>query len=123
MKVDGIDAEFEAAPIDRLRIYGGFTVLRSKFGSFANSLFYYPSPATCTVPPPGASGPGVQPGHSTGTPTSGGLTVCFGDATGLRTPFAPNLTANLGASYSVRLSDTSDLNFNILYAYNDGFFL
>lgn len=119
--VDGIDVEFEAAPTDSLRLFGGFTALDSKFGSFTNALFYYANPAVCTVAKPGVASAGVVPGRTTGT-AAGGLTECYGDASGKRTPLAPKFSASLGGSYTIPLGEESEMRLNALYNYNDGFF-
>jgi iron complex outermembrane receptor protein len=121
VKVDGLDIDFEAAPVQNLRIFGGMTFLRSKFDEFEAGLYYYPSPAACTVPKPGAAGPGVVPGRTTG-PVTGGLTECYGDTSGNRTPLAPKFTASLGASYTVPLEHDGHVKFTAQYSYNSGFF-
>lgn len=120
VKVDGLDVEFEAAPIDNLRLFGGFTLLDSRFSNFGKpgsafqAPFIYPNPAVCDAP--GTS----DPGTTTGTPT-GGFRTCFGDASGFQTPGAPDFTASLGMSYSVDVGERSSLRFNLLGSYNSGF--
>jgi iron complex outermembrane receptor protein len=121
VKVDGIDVDFEAAPVDRLKVFGGMTFLRSKFDEFEAGLYYYPNPAVCTVPKPGAAGPGVVPGRTTG-PVTGGLTECYGDTSGNRTPLAPKFTASLGATYTIPLENDGHVQFTAQYSYNSGFF-
>jgi iron complex outermembrane receptor protein len=121
VKVDGLDLEFEAVPTERLRLFGGFTLLNSRFDSFTNSLFYYANPAVCTVAKPGVAPPGVTPGRSTGAPT-GGLTECYGDASGNKTPLAPKFSASLGASYAFPVGDEGELRFSTLFSYNGGFY-
>lgn len=121
VKVDGVDVDFEAAPVERLRVFGGMTFLRSKFDDFEAGLYYYPSPATCTVPKPGAAGPGVVPGRTSG-PVTGGLTECYGDTSGNHTPLAPKFTASLGATYTLPLQNDGQLQFTAQYSYNSGFY-
>ncbi|MFA7387694.1 MAG: TonB-dependent receptor [Thiohalobacteraceae bacterium] len=121
VKVDGIDIDFEAAPIERFKLFGGITLLKSRFEDFEAGLYYYPSPAVCTVPKPGASGPGVIPGSTTG-PVTGGLTECYGDTSGNRTPLAPKFTASLGASYTVPINTDGHVQFTAQYSYNSGYF-
>lgn len=121
VKVDGIDVDFEAAPVERLKLFGGMTFLRSKFDEFEAGLYYYPSPALCTVPKPGAAGPGVIPGSTSG-PVTGGLTECYGDTSGNSTPLAPKFTASLGATYTVPLENEGHVQFTAQYSYNSGFF-
>lgn len=120
VKVDGLDVEFDAAPTDNLRIFGGFNWLDSRFSNFGKpgstyqAPFLYPLPAVCDAP--GTS----DPGTSTGAPT-GGFATCFGDASGFQTPGAPDFTASLGASLTVPVSDTGELRFSLLGNYNSGF--
>ncbi|HEX7852731.1 MAG TPA: TonB-dependent receptor [Sphingobium sp.] len=121
VKVDGFDAEFEAAPLDNWRVYGGLTILDSHFGYFPNALFYYPTPATCTTGSGTvAAPPGVTPGAATG-PATGGVTPCLGSAAGLTTPLAPKFTANLGGTYTIPLGEESKVLLNGLYSYNSGY--
>ena len=121
VKVDGLDVDFEALPVEGLKLFGGMTFLRSKFADFPAGLYYYPSPAACTVPKPGAAGPGVIPGSTTG-PVTGGLTECYGDASGNTTPLAPKFTASLGASYTIPLRNNGHVQLTAQYSYNSGFF-
>ncbi|MFT3966505.1 MAG: TonB-dependent receptor, partial [Sphingobium sp.] len=121
VKVDGFDAEFEAAPLDNWRVYGGLTILDSRFGYFPNALFYYPSPAACTTGSGTvAAAPGVTPGAPTG-PATGGVTSCLGSASGLATPLAPKFTANLGGTYTIPVGEESRILLNALYSYNSGY--
>ena len=120
-KVDGVDVDFEAAPVARMKLFGGMTFLRSKFDEFRESLFYYPNPAVCAVPRPGVAGPGVVPGRTTG-PVTGGLTECAGDASGNQTPLSPKFTASLGASYTIPIKVGSEVRLAAQYSYNSGYF-
>ena len=120
VKVDGIDVEFEAAPVDNLRIFGGFTWLDSRFDNFGapgsdyQAPFIYPLPAVCDAPGT------ADPGTTTGTPTGGFLT-CLGDASGFQTPGSPDFTASMGMSLTVPVRETGELRFNLLGSYNSGF--
>ncbi|MCT2401159.1 TonB-dependent receptor [Novosphingobium mangrovi (ex Huang et al. 2023)] len=120
VKVDGLDVEFEAAPVENLRIFGGFTWLDSRFDNFGapgssyQAPFIYPLPAVCDAP--GTS----EPGTTTGTPTGGFLT-CLGDASGFQTPGAPDFTGSLGMSLTVPVRESGELRFNLLGSYNSGF--
>lgn len=120
VKVDGFDVEFEAAPIEGLNIFGGFTVLDSRFDKFGGpdaqfqAPFLYPNPAVCDAPNT------PDPGTTTGAPTGGFLT-CFGDASGFQTPGAPDFTASLGLSYTLPVNETGNLRFSLLGNYNSGF--
>ena len=121
VKVDGLDVEFDAAPTDNLRIFGGFTWLDSRFASFGGpgsayqAPFIYPNPAVCDAP--GTSDPGTQTGPATG----GFLTTCSGNASGFQTPGAPDFTASLGTSLTVPVTETGELRFSLLGNYNSGF--
>ncbi|PNU04008.1 TonB-dependent receptor [Novosphingobium guangzhouense] len=120
VKVDGLDVEFDAAPTDHLRIFGGFNWLNSRFSNFGKpgsdylAPFIYPNPAVCDAPGT------ADPGTTTGAPT-GGFTTCFGNASGFQTPGAPDFTASLGASLTVPVNETGELRFNVLGNYNSGF--
>lgn len=123
VKVDGIDLEFEAAPTTDLRIFGGASILNSRFSDFRGAPFIYPNPATCAVPHPGAAGPGVVPGGTNpGATPTGGLTTCFGDASGNKTMLAPKFTASLGATYTIDLSGGRKLRLSGLYSHNSGYY-
>lgn len=122
VKVDGIELEFEAAPIDNLRLFGGATYLNSRFDKFGGpgtqlqAPIIYPSPATCIAS--GTADPGILlPG-----PRTGGYTTCVGEVSGNKTPLAPKIAATIGASYMVPVGDTGQVRLNALYSYNDGYY-
>lgn len=123
VKVDGLDVEFEAAPTDNLRIFGGFNWVDSRFDSFGGpgadyqAPINYPLPATCPADLIGTADPGV-PGAGDRT---GGFATCFGDASGKQTPGAPDFTASLGATYSIPVRDTGRIDMSLLGSYNSGF--
>lgn len=115
VKVDGFDAEFEAAPTENLRFYGGFTVLKSKFSEFPFAPWVYPNPAVC-------DNPGSRnPGRNTG-PFTGGLRTCIGDAAGNRTALAPKFSGSIGSTYTIPVGDTGEVRLSALYNYNSGYF-
>ncbi len=122
VKVDGVDVEFEAAPTDEVRIFGGFTVLNSRFSKFGGAgtalqgPIVYPNPATC--PANGTANPGLLgPG-----PRTGGLTTCVGDLSGQKLFLSPSFTGNLGISYTTQLgSNGGELRTSVLYTYNSGY--
>ncbi len=121
VKVDGFEMEFEAAPIENLRIFGGFVILDSRFSNFApipgvteGAPFLYPRPAVCD-----AIGT-KDPGTVTGAPT-GGILTCLGDASGNQTPAAPDFAGSIGMSYTVPVDETGSLRFSALLSYNDGY--
>jgi iron complex outermembrane receptor protein len=123
VKVDGFDLEFQAAPTRDWRIFGGFTVLDSKFDKFGGpgapvqAPIAYPNPATCPAALVGTANPGVLGAG----PRTGGYTTCLGDASGNRMPMAPEFTASLGTTYSFFLGDRGELRVSGLYSYNDGY--
>jgi iron complex outermembrane recepter protein len=123
VKVDGFEAEFEAAPTDNLRLFGGFTWLDSRYSQFGGpgaatqAPIVYQAPATCPANLRGTANPGViTPG-----PRTGGTVTCFGDVSGLATALAPKLAVSLGANLTVPLEGERALRFNAVYNYNDGY--
>ena len=128
VKVDGFEAEFEAAPTDGLSIFGGFSYVDSKFKRFGGpgadfqAPIIYPNfattPTTCQPADLGLRDPGIL---GTG-PRIGGWTTCLGNVSGNRTALAPKFTATLGATYIVPVNLDGELRLTALYSYNDGFF-
>jgi len=123
VKVDGFDAEFEGVVTERFRVFGGMTILNSRFDKFGGpgadfqAPISYPNPATCPPQLRGTTDPGVLGAG----PQTGGLTTCFGDASGNRTPLAPKFTGSLGASYTFEVGASGSLRFSALYNYNSGY--
>ena len=123
VKVDGVEMEFEAAPIDQLRLFGGVTWLNSRYDEFGGpgsnfqAPIVYPSPATCPANLRGTRDPGVVTG-----PWTGGYTTCFGDVSGNKVSNAPEWAASFGATYIVPVAETGQLRFTALYAYNSGYY-
>lgn len=131
VKVDGIELEFEAAPTEHLRIFGGLTYLNSRYGKFGGpgaaiqAPIVYPNansdpdPANRTrCVANGTRNPGVV---GTG-PITGGFTTCVGDVTGNKVSNSPDFTASLGASYTVPVGERGSLRLTALYSYNSGYF-
>lgn len=112
--VDGIEAEFEAAPADGLRLFGSATLMRSKFADFPFAPFTYPRPSVCTPAGPAA-------GQVSGMATGGNLS-CLGSAKGNDTPLAPRFAANIGASYTADMGNGREVRLSALYSYNDGYY-
>jgi iron complex outermembrane receptor protein len=123
VKVDGFDAEFQAAPTSQINLFGGFTALKSRYATFGGpgapfqAPIIYPNPATCPANLRGTEDPGVL---GTG-PRTGGYTTCFGDVSGNRTPLAPKFAASLGASYKIPVGGTGQLRLSSVYSYNSGY--
>jgi iron complex outermembrane receptor protein len=130
VKVDGVELEFEAAPTDQLRFFGGATLLNSRYGSFGGvgaafqAPIVYPSisgqtaATTCPTALRGSKNPGVV---AAGT-WIGGYFTCFGDVSGNKVSNAPKFAASLGATYTVPVSETGTVRFTALYAYNSGYY-
>jgi len=130
VKVDGAELEFEAAPSQGLRIFGGVTWLDSRYGKFGGpdavlqAPITYPNANSSANPlqrtrcvANGTRDPGVV---GTG-PLTGGFTTCFGDVSGLQTMNAPEFVASVGASYTTEVGDSGTLRFTGLYNYNSGY--
>jgi iron complex outermembrane recepter protein len=108
-EVKGLDLDFEALPIKRLKFSGGIGLLDSQFTSFPNGPLYVPKPAVCTPVP-----------HTTG-PLTGGNIACSADLTGNRTTRAPKFTATLNATYGVP-TDIGLFEISGSFYHNSGFF-
>jgi iron complex outermembrane receptor protein len=130
VKVDGLDIDFEAAPIDHLRLFGGATILNSRYGKFGGPGATFQAPivyprvvgqtqaTTCPAALAGTKNPGVT--FPNGVP-AGGYFTCFGDVSGLRTMNAPKFTASLGTSYTLPVGETGEVRLSALYSYNSGY--
>ncbi|HMO69387.1 MAG TPA: TonB-dependent receptor, partial [Novosphingobium sp.] len=131
VKVDGVELEFEAAPVEGLRLFGGVTWLNSRYGRFGGpgqaiqAPIVYPVVAagqnlanSCAAPSAGLTNPYTGP---TGT-WIGGYVTCLGDVTGNKVSNAPKWAASLGATYTVPVGETGQVRFTGLWAYNDGYF-
>lgn len=106
--VHGFELEFEAAATDNLRLFGAATWLDSTFADFPAAPLTYLRPANCTQ-------------GSTGAPTGGAIS-CTGSAKGNDTPLAPKFAGNLGATYNLSMGDTGNVDFSVMYNYNDGYY-
>lgn len=93
----GVDVDFEALVATRLRLSGSMEYLKGKYKSFPGAAF--------AVPLPG-----------------GGNAVVIGDAAGKDVVRTPRWTANAAVDYSMPLGSDLSADFNVTYAYNDGFF-
>jgi iron complex outermembrane receptor protein len=130
VKVDGVELEFEAAPVDNLRLFGGVTWLDSRYDKFGGpdatvqAPIVYPSIAgqtattTCPTALRGTKNPGVIfPGQWVG-----GYFTCLGDVSGNKVSNSPEWSATFGATYTVPVSENGEVRITGLYAYNDGYF-
>jgi iron complex outermembrane receptor protein len=142
VKVDGVELEFEAAPTDQLRIFGGVTWLNSRYANFGapGSRFLAPIvyPNLANPPAPTDFGTGSPTGtrgvctvalrgtRNPGTPGTGGViggyTTCLGDVSGNKVSNAPEWALSLGATYTIPTGEYSSLRLTALYSYNDGYF-
>ncbi|WP_317929615.1 TonB-dependent receptor [Halioxenophilus sp. WMMB6] len=97
--LDGLEVEFEAVPTNNLRLFGALSWLDSEFTDFPYA------PITSLNPnfPFGAS-------------------ETLADASGNKTPLAPEFAGNLGVNYSLPLRDSSVIDLTVVYSYNDGYF-
>jgi iron complex outermembrane receptor protein len=121
VKVDGIDIEFETNPLVGLKLFGGATLLNSRFAQFRpipgvtpGAPFLYANPAVCDAP--GTADPGTTTG-----PLKGGFLTCFGDASGRQTPIAPDFSASLGATYEMGVGHSGTVRLAALFSYNSGY--
>jgi iron complex outermembrane receptor protein len=108
-KVDGLDAEFTAVPIEGLTLRSGLSLLNGRYTSFPAAPINVPSPASCTPTP-----------HPTG-PATGGNTVCSGDASGNKMVQAPPVTLDLGANYKWQTA-VGEFVADAGYYYNAGYY-
>ena len=107
-KMDGVDVDFELAPLRGLTLRGGVSYLNARFASFPNGPYLIANPATCSPTP-----------QTTGTPT-GGYATCSVDLSGKDTPRAPTFSGSFSGTYSF---DTSLGNFALTAAvyHNSGY--
>lgn len=114
VEMQGLEIEFEAIPMNALRLHGALTFLDSEYSDFPFVPYTYPNPALCT--PLGGS-----PGVTVGDPTGGSLT-CIGSAKGNDTPLAPRFAGNVGATYSIPVGSEGEVRLSAMYSYNDGYY-
>jgi iron complex outermembrane recepter protein len=107
--IKGIDLDFEAVPVEHLRLNGGIAILDSKFSSFPAAPYYIPSPAVCTPVP------------TTTGPLTGGNTTCNVNLTGNRPSRSPKFTATFGVTYGVP-TDIGLFELSGSFYHNSGFF-
>ncbi|MET0589398.1 MAG: TonB-dependent receptor, partial [Novosphingobium sp.] len=131
VKVDGVELEFEAAPVDNLRLFGGVTWLDSRYDQFGGpgaavqAPIVYPNANSSANPlertrcvATGTANPGVVGSG----PLTGGYTTCLGDVSGNKVSNSPEWSATFGATYTVPVSENGEVRITGLYAYNDGYF-
>lgn len=131
VKVDGVELEFEAAPIEQLRLFGGATYLDSRYkrfggpGAAVQAPIVYPIvfagqsfANSCAPAAAGLRNPGLAPAGA----WLGGYVTCLGDVSGNQVSNAPKFAASLGATYTMPVAETGELRFTALYAYNSGYY-
>lgn len=122
VKVDGIDLDFELAATEQLRLFGGATLLNSRYDKFGGpgaatqAAFTYLAPAVCTAPTTSS------PGTESAGPRTGGVVVCGGDASDNKLPMSPKFAASIGATYTVPVHETGEVRASVLYNYNSGYY-
>lgn len=131
VEVDGVELEFEAAPVDALRLFGGVTWLNSRYKQFGGpglavqAPIVYPTVASgqtlansCLAPSVGSRDPYKGPVGN----WIGGYVTCLGDVSGNKVSNAPKWAASMGMTYTVPVSETGEVRFTGLWSYNDGYF-
>lgn len=98
--IQGLEIEFSAAANDRLTISGGFSVMEGEYTDFPIGPVWMNNPA------PFPAGP---------------LIAVNADLTGNDTIQTPRFTASLAANYVIPIA-TGDIDLDLAYYYNDGFY-
>ncbi|WP_158413439.1 TonB-dependent receptor [Haliea salexigens] len=108
-EIYGLDIDFEALLGESTRLFGGLGLMQSEYKDFTDAIGYVPN-----VPPAGIV---LGPGLPMGVPGSGNAAFTF-DASGNQLSYAPDVTASLGATYTL---DTSHgyYDFTTLVYYTD----
>jgi iron complex outermembrane recepter protein len=120
VKVDGLEAELTFQPNRELNITANGTYLKSRFGTFNNAPFTFPNTTAVPATVPAATAC-VSPLLGTGTRTGGNRT-CLLSASGNRTPLSPKFAGSVSATYTIPLSDVSEVRVNGIVSYNDGYY-
>jgi iron complex outermembrane receptor protein len=115
-RMKGIEADFEARPVDGLSITGGFQILDANYRSFPKGLYAFPNPVSPANLPANCAPPAVY------NPVAGGNTTLTCDLSGNRMIRAPKFTYNLGISYLAEFVSGATLRFSANDSYNSGFF-
>lgn len=97
-EIYGVDLDLSAKVGPYLTLTGGATLLDSEFTSYPQAGFFVPQPAS-------AGGGTVQENRP-------------GGAKGNKLPYAPDVTFNLGANYTVPVG-AGEASFNVNYSYSD----
>ncbi len=112
VKVDGLEAELTFQPNREFQITANGTYLKSRFGTFLNAPFTFPTraaPFSCT-------------NLGAGTPLTGGNITCLLPATGNKTPLSPKFSGSVTASYTIPLGEVSELRVNGIISHNSGYY-
>ena len=95
----GVDVDFAARIGSHLSVFGGATLMDSEFRSYPLAAFLTPQPVSA----------------------GGGVSATFGSAKGRKLPFSPDVTFNLGGSYTAPLAE-GEINVNLNYSYSGEWF-
>jgi iron complex outermembrane recepter protein len=93
-EMKGFEVEFQAAPVEKLRISGGLSILNGKYTSYPNGVAL----------------------------NANGLRLPDAEQRGNKTLVTPPLSGNLSISYEFDLGNHGRLQPSATLAYNDGFF-
>ena len=91
----GFEFGFQAKPTPELTLYGGASVMHSRFISFPDATIYVPL-------------------------AGGGNTTISGSAKGFATPHSPDFSGNLGGSYRLTTAE-GDITSSLNYSYSSAF--
>jgi iron complex outermembrane receptor protein len=99
-EISGLEIEFSTTPADRLHITGGISLMDGEYTDFPVGPRWSNNPAPFPAPP---------------------LIATDSDLTGNTTIQTPSFSATLALSYAISMT-TGDLDLDLAYYYNDGFF-
>jgi|GEM_PF-2513549 len=107
VEVDGLEVELEFAVTDNLRMFSSLSWLESKFVDFPFAPFTLVND---------------QPISTFGGLIPGGTSMVITDASGNKTPLAPDFAGSLGISYNMLLASAGEVDFSVLYSYNSDYY-
>ena len=91
----GADIDLTARIGPHLSIFGGATLMHSEFRSYPLAAFLVPQPVAA----------------------GGGVSAMLGSAKGKKLPFSPDVTFNIGGSYTAPVAE-GEINLNVNYSYS-----